>query len=191
MWKLTKGKDFLYEISLQKLKMVYNKEQNVKAKLRLLAAIHRKKGKSIEYICEQLERPKTTIHRWLNNFQNNGLKAKDSIKQRGRLPLLTLKQRASLLKELEHGPPHNPTGLWSTKEVKNLLKRKYGLSFVNQHIWRIIIGLGFSLQRPRKKHYKSASETEITEFKKKLNEKQNITERKDLLWAHKMKPHLV
>jgi transposase len=189
MWKLTKGKEFLPNISLKILQRMYDNEKNAKSKLRLLSAIHRKRGKSIDEIAYLLSKPRRTIHGWLTRFQKRGIDGKDSIKQPGRPATLKLTQRKNLVKDLERGPPHNPTGLWSTKELKELLKRKYHVDFVNQHIWRLLISLGFSMQRPRKRHYQRPSDEEIAQFKKKLNEKQSTTVRKDLLWAHKMKQH--
>ena len=88
---------------------------------------------------------------------------------------------------MERGPPHNSTGLWTTKDVRNLLEKKYGQHYVKQHVWRLLVSLGFSMQRPRKQHYQRASEDELLQFKKKLDEKRSTTVRKDLLWAHKMK----
>ena len=190
MWKLTKGNAFLPKISLKRLQKMYDQEKNAKSKLRLLSAVHRKRGKSIDEITDLLSKPRRTIHGWLTRFQKRGINGKDSIKQSGRPTTLTLIQRKNLVKDLERGPPHNPTGLWSTKELKYLLKRKYSVEFVNQHIWRMLVSLGFSMQRPRKQHYKKPNEEEIAQFKKKRDKKQNITERKDLLWAHKMKQHL-
>ena len=190
MVRLKKGDDFLSKCSKTDFSILYKKEKNAKAKLRLLSAIHRKQGKSIDEIADLLSKPRRTIHGWLIRFQTRGIIAKDSIKQPGRKATLTYQQRLNILKDLERGPPHNPTGLWSTKELKYLLKRKYNVEFVNQHVWRILISLGFSIQRPRKQHYNKPNEDEITKFKKKLDEKQNIIEQKDLLWAHKMKQHL-
>jgi len=187
MWKLTKGNAFLPKISLKRLQKMYDQEKNAKSKLRLLSAVHRKRGKSIDEITDLLSKPRRTIHGWLTRFQKRGINGKDSIKQSGRPTTLTLIQRKNLVKDLERGPPHNPTGLWSTKELKYLLKRKYSVEFVNQHIWRMLVSLGFSMQRPRKQHYKKPSKEEIAKFKKKLDVKQNIIVRKDLLWAHKMK----
>ena len=189
MWKLTKGKEFLPNISLKRLQWMYDKEKNAKSKLRLLSAVHRKRGESIDEIAYLLSKPRRTIHGWLTRFQKRGIGGKDSIKQSGRPATLTLTQRKNLVKDLERGPLYNQTGLWSTKELKNLLKRKYQVEFVNQHIWRLLVSLGFSMQRPRKQHYKKPSKEEIAKFKKKLDKKQNITVRKDLLWAHKMKQH--
>ena len=191
MWKLTKGDKFLPTISLKKLQKMYDKEKSAKSKLRLLTAVHRKRGKSIDEIAYILSKSRRTIHGWLTRFQKRGISGKDSIKQSGRPATLTLTQRKNLVKDLERGPPHNISGLWSTKELRNLLKRKYCVEFVNQHVWRLLVSLGFSMQRPRKRHYQRVSDEEIIQFKKKRDEKQNIIERKDLLWARKMRPHLV
>lgn len=190
MWKLTKGNAFLPNISLKKIQKMYDQEKNAKAKLRLLSAVHRKRGKSIDEIAYLLSKPRRTIHGWLTRFQKRGIDGKDSIKQSGRPATLTFTQRKNLLKDLERGPPHNKTGLWSTKELRYLLKRKYRVEFVNQHIWRLLVSLGFSMQRPRKQHYKKPNTEEIATFKKKLDEKQNTIVQKDLLWARKMKQHL-
>lgn len=187
MWGLSKGEMFLANISLKNLRKFYCEEKNSKAKFRLLAAIHRKKGKSLDDIAMLLEKPRRTVHGWLTRFQQRGISGKDSKKQSGRPPQLTLKQREELVKELERGPAHNRSGLWTTKEVKDLLKKKYNISFVSQHVWRILKSLGFSLQKPRKRHYMSASPEEIKQFKKKQGKKPNTIERKALLWARKMK----
>jgi transposase len=190
MWTLEKGNRFLPDVSLHQLKKLYQSEQKVKPKLRLLCGIHRKKGESIDYIADLLSKPRRTVHGWLVRFKERGISAKDSIKQSGRPPQLTIDQRKDLVKRLERGPPNNPSGLWTTKEVKALIKKKYGLIFVNQHVWRLLDNLGFSLQRPRKRHYKSASTEEIKQFKKKQEQNPDTTEKKVLLWAHKMKQHL-
>lgn len=187
MWNLAKGHDFLPGVSVGRLRVMYDWEKNVKSKLRLLSAIHRKQGKSIDEIAGILSKSRRTVHGWLTRFQKRGIDGKNSIKQTGRPATLTLSQRKNLVKDLERGPPHNRSGLWSTKDVRDLLKRKYHIEFVNQHVWRMLVSLGFSMQRPRKRHYKHPSNEEIAQFKKKLDDKSGITERKDLLWAHKMK----
>jgi transposase len=190
MWTLLKGKYFLPTTSVNQLQKLYDKEKNAKAKLRLLSAVHRKKGKSIDEIAYLLSKSRRTIHGWLVRFQQRGINAKDGIKQSGRPVELTIKQRKKLLKILERGPPHNPSGLWSTKEVRELITKQFKRTYVKQHVWRLLVSVGFSMQRPRKRHYQRPSEKEIALFKKKLDEKQNIIVRKGLLWAHKMKQPL-
>lgn len=187
MWNLSSGKEFLSNVSTRQLKALYDAEQHPKSKLRLLAAVHRRKKKSIDEIAYMLSKPRRTVHGWLTRFVERGIEAKDAQKQTGRPPRLTPTQRRQLVKDLERGPPKNPRGLWSTKEIRDLLKRKYNTEFVPQHLWRLLTSLGFSMQRPRKRHYKAASEEEILKFKKKVDDKPSTTARKDLLWAHKMK----
>jgi hypothetical protein len=48
LWKLPKGDDFLPGVSIQELRRLYRVEKRAKPKLRLLCAIHRKEGKSID-----------------------------------------------------------------------------------------------------------------------------------------------
>lgn len=188
MWNLPKGSDFLPGASVGKLERLYAKEKQAKQKTRLLCAIHRKKGRSMDQIASITSMPRGTVHGCLRKFVERGIAGKDSIKQSGRPPTLTVSQRRKLVKEIEAGPPYNKSGLWTTKEVRDLLKRKYGITFVNQHVWRMLVSMGFSMQRPRKRHYKSASKTEIEAFKKTRSEKRDIIERRDLSWARKMRP---
>ena len=187
MWKLPKGKEFLPGVSQQRLQKLYETELNAKSKIRLLCAIHRKNGKSIDGIAYLLSRNRRTVHSWLVKFSERGIGAKDSKKAPGKIPMLTLKQREKLIKILERGPPHNPSGLWSSKEVRALITKKFKRTYVKQHVWRLLVSLGFTMQRPRKRHFQRASDEEIAQFKKKVDEKPGTTARKDLLWARRMR----
>ncbi len=185
MWSLANGKDFLPDLSLKQLQTMYNQEANAKPKLRLLCAVHRKQRRSIDQIADSLSKPRRTIHGWLTRFQQRGIDGKDSIKQPGRPTELTVKQRITLVKLIERGPPHNRSGLWTTKEVRAMITKKFKRTYVKQHVWRLLVSLGFSMQRPRKRHYQRPSDEELAQFKKKLDEKPNTIVRKDLLWARK------
>lgn len=189
-WNLMKGEEFLPEVPLSEIKRLYKTENKAKPKQRLLCAVHRKEGRSMDYIASALHINRRTVHDTLRRFSERGISAKDAIKQDGRPAMLSIKQRENLINDLEAGPPYNKSGLWTTKEVKEILRKKYGVSFVNQHIWRIIISLGFSMQKPRKKHHMSATNAEMEAFKKTQSKKQDTTERKGLSWAQKMRPHL-
>ena len=187
MWQLPKGRDFLSMVSIQRLQKLYDLETNGKVKIRLLCAIHRKRGESIDEIAYLLSKSRRTVHSWLVRFRDRGIDGKDSWKAPGKIPELTLTQRRDLVRRLERGPPHNPTGLWSTKQVRDLIAKRYGRTYVKQHVWRMLDSLGFSIQRPRKRHYQRPSDDEILDFKKKLGEKHDTTGQGDLLWARKMR----
>lgn len=164
---LNKGVTFLPDISEKRLCALYRNEKQCKPHLRLLVALRRKQGWTLESIATSLELPLMTVHGWLTRLQSRGIEGIYDQKQPGRPSLLTVTQKRNLIKDLERGPPHNNTGLWSTKEVQDLLRKKYHVFFVKQHIWRMLDQLGFSLLRPRKKHHQSADAATIAAFKKK------------------------
>jgi transposase len=180
MWDLPKGDFFLPKVSLKELEYLYATENRAKPKIRLLCAIHRKRGASIDEIADSTSLKRRTVHAILRRFQERGINGKDSIKQTGRPAFLTLKQRKELIKQLEIGPPKNKTGLWSTKEVKEHIYKKYGVTYTNVHVWELLKALGFSLQRPRPRHRKAPDAQEIERFKKKLPGWRAIIENKGL-----------
>ena len=178
MWNLPKGNEFLPKTTLGELETLYAAEKKAKPKTRLLCAIHRKKGASIDDIAEITNQKRATVHTTLRRFQTRGPNAKDAKKQTGRPAFLTIRQRRELVKQLEQGPPQNRTGLWSTKEAKEYIHKKYGVTYTNVHVWELLKALGFSLQRPR--HRKDPDEAEIDRFKKKLPGWRAIIEKKTL-----------
>lgn len=175
MWELKKGKSFLPRTSLETLQDFYSKEQNAKAKLRLLSAIRRKKRDSIDDIARALEKPRRTVHGWLTRFQERGLKAKRDEKRSGRPSFLTKPQLASLRRDLLKGPPHDPAGLWLMRDIKQLLKGKYRVTYCRENVFKTLKRLGLSFQKPRPQHYK-ADKKEQEQFKKKQKSYQHITE---------------
>ncbi len=169
MWDLPKGDEFLPKTQLNELQDLYSQEQRTKPKLRLLCAIHRKKGESIDDIVDATNLGRTTIHDILHRFCKKGITGKDAIKQTGRPSFLTPRQRKSLVRHLEkRGPTGNKGGLWTTKEVREYIRKTYKVKYTHVHVWELLQALGFSVQKPRPRHYKHPDDAEIDKFKKKL-----------------------
>lgn len=179
MWNLEKGENFIPKVSLYRLRKAYNAEDDAKAKVRLLCAIHRKQGESTDSIMRITNLSKSTVHDVLHRFVERGLAGKDAIKQDGRPPKLTVKQRRKLLEMLEHGPLYNKTGLWTTKEVREVIRKEFDVDYTSVHVWELLQATGFSIQTPRPKNYKAPSKWKMTHFKKRLQCWRNITRRKD------------
>lgn len=178
MWDLPKGKDFLPGMELEDLRLMYRLEKKAKPKLRLLYAIHRKEGSSIDDIARFTKSKRRTVHDTLRRFVARGINAKDNKPKDGRPPKLDEKHRKKLLSILEEGPHHNRSGLWTTKEVRELIRKRFGVEYTHSHVWDMLKSAGFSIQKPRMKNYKSASDAEIKRFKKKLLCWQNIIVKK-------------
>ena len=168
MWTLPKGESFLPKVSLKHLQQLYAAEKKAKPKLRLLCAICRKEGDSLDEVTARVSMKRRTVHEILRRFDDRGIEGKDSIKQGGRPCQMTLAQRKELAKKLLRGPPNNKSGLWTTKEVRDFIREKSGVEYASIHTWLILKAGGFSLQRPRNRHYKSAAPKERADFKKRL-----------------------
>lgn len=189
-WNLARGEAFLPHVSLQELKRSMAAETNAKSKLRWLIAIHRKQGKTMDAVAEACAAPKPTVQSVLHRFQDKGKRAAHAVKQDGRPPQLSKRQRLLLAKLLERGNGRAPSRLWTSKEVLALIKKKFGVTYTPQHVWRLLVACGFSLIQPRPRHYKSPSKEEQDAFKKKRGVSRGTTGKKVLLCAARMKPRL-
>ena len=122
------GDQFLPEIGMEKLKELYKKEKNPKARDRLLAYMARKKGDTIDRIAGNLSMGAGTIHDWLAKA-NNSLDSFYDIKRKGPTRRLTEEQLAELKEDLIAGPQENgfESSLWTGKMVAKHVKNKYGV----------------------------------------------------------------
>lgn len=172
---LKKGTAFLPDINKKKLEKLYSLEKNAKAKLRLLAAIQRKEGSSLDDIAYSLKKPKMTIGDWLRRLENDGLNKLYDVKQSGRPPKLSQEQMKKLEKILEESPEKQgiPFLVWTTKLVQYIIAKLFGVDFQLWNVRYIIKKIGFRFKTPRPKNKKANIKAQ-EEFKKKLKMKYNI-----------------
>lgn len=68
----------------------------------------------------------------------------------GRKPRLSEAQKARLGKRLEQGP--QPLGyrtpLWTSERVAHLIREEFGVAYHPGHVWKLLVSLGWSCQRP-------------------------------------------
>ena len=185
-----KGNNFLPKISLNKIERLYHQEKNVKSKIRLQCAILRKEGKTIEEISDVTRKPKTTISDILNRFEKKGIIAKDAIKQKGQPSKLSAKDIKKLDKILSKKPIDIglPFVIWTTKIVKYLIKKKFGVSYVSMQIHRILKKIKFSMQKQRPEHMRANKEIQ-RRFKKNFDEELENLICSDMRSSFWMKAH--
>lgn len=186
---LKKRDEFLVDISVLELKKMYHLEKNAKAKLRLLAALKRKEGNTLEEIASSLQKPKTTIHDWLRGLEDNGIKKLYDIKQSGKPAKLTKQQLDELDKILNDSPQKQglPFTLWTTKLIQYIIIKLFGVKYEVWNIWKIAKKLNFSLKIPRqenRKTNKKLQEKFKAEIKKKFNITLNLDSRSFVLTKH-------
>lgn len=173
---LKKRDEFLVDISVSELKKMYHLENNAKGKLRLLAALKRKDGNTLEEIASSLQKPKTTIHDWLRRFEDGGVKNIYDIKQAGKPAKLTKQQLDELEKILDDSPQKQglPFTLWTTKLVQYIIIKLFDVKYELWNIWKIVRKLNFNLKVPRQENRKVNKKLQ-EKFKIELKKKFNIT----------------
>lgn len=92
---------------------------------------------------------RTTVSQWNAQLQDGGLGALKS-RRRGRPAGLQEAQRRELLRALKRGALAEgfATELWTLPRVGELIKRRFARSYSESQVWRILVALGFSCQRP-------------------------------------------
>ena len=162
--------NFLPKWSLSQLQKSYKKEKNKKVKLRLLCAIHRKKGDTILDISEKVVLAKSTVHDHLKRFENGSKALLYDGTRPGKPPKLSEKQVFSLKQAIENSPKSHgfDTDFWSTALVRCYVKEKYGKTYTMYGTRKLLKRLGFSLQKPRPIHHKGNAEKQA-KYKKNSN----------------------
>lgn len=169
---IKKSEKFLPNISLRELRSLYKHEKKAKAKLRLLAAILRKEGKTLDEICFSLQKAKTTVHDWLKRLEDSGLTKIYDIKKLGKPAKLNSKQRDQLKKILSDKPIKQgiPFAIWTTQLVQYTIHKLFNVSYKIRNIEYLVKKLGFSFQKPRQRHKKASTKAQ-ERFKKNFKER--------------------
>ena len=160
---------------------MYHRERDGKAKIRLLAVIFRKEGKTYDEIGMTLKYPLTTISDWLSLIQLEGISRKSDIKQTGRPKRLTDEQIRKLKPILLKSPEEQnfKFTMWTTKLVIQLIKKLYDVSYKPLQVRRILHRLDLSCQKPRPTH-KKASKKAQEDFKKTSEKESNHIQKMDM-----------
>jgi transposase len=92
---------------------------------------------------------RTTVSTWNEQLQSGGLEALKR-RARGRPSGLEAEQKSELVRLLKAGALAQgfATELWSLRRVGQLIEEKFAHRYSESQVWRILIGLGFSSQRP-------------------------------------------
>jgi transposase len=101
------------------------------------------KGYSYEEIARVLLTDDSTIRRWHNVYQSDGLEAMFQHLYVGSIGKLTLGQQQALSKHLED------TIYMTAKEVCNYVKNKYGVEFTSKGMTKLLHRLEFTYRKPK------------------------------------------
>src|SRR5688572_3525551 len=110
------------------------------------------RGETQAEVARRVGVTRTTVSDWNESLAEGGLEALKR-RPRGRPAGLDAAQRRELLKALTTGALAEglPTELWTLARVGRLIERRFGRRYSESQVWRILVSLGFSCQRPSSK----------------------------------------
>lgn len=109
-------------------------------------------GKSPAEAAEAVGVARQTAYTWKARLDEGGIDALRAMAN-GRPAQLDAKQLAGLRAALLRGAMAQGFGteLWTLKRVRELIRRQYGVTFSEVHVWRLLGALGFSSQKPERR----------------------------------------
>jgi len=109
-----------------------------------------------------------TVVRWVAQYRERGEAALRKAGRAGRKPLLSQKDRQRLEELLLRGPEAlgYETPLWTCPRVAHLIAQEFGVRYHEGHVWKVLVSLGWSPQRPTGRA-RERNEEQIRSWKKK------------------------
>jgi transposase len=137
-------------------------------KRRLEAAGLLDQGCNCSQAARQLKVAPQTVSRWSRQRRALGIAALRKAGRAGRRPLLTETDRKRLEQLLRQGPERlgYETPLWTCPRVAHLIESEFGVRYHEGHVWKVLVSLGWSPQRPVGKA-RERNEEEIRTWRRK------------------------
>ena len=134
---------------------------------RILAAVGRKQGATLDELAERHNVTEKTIRNWLDRFYNQPLEAAPYDDERaGRPPKLSDEAKAAFLADLQQSPEEFGYDRYSWYPVlaHHHLEEEYAVKYSLRHVYRLLDEAGLTYRSARPRHYRVDPEDE-TEFR--------------------------
>ena len=103
-------------------------------------------------IARLLEAPRSRVSFWLQQYETHGWEALLEGHRSGRPPALTAAQLSQLDDLVDSGPVAYgfSSGVWTSPMIARVIAEEFGVSYHAGHVRKLLKGMGFSVQRPRR-----------------------------------------
>lgn len=107
-------------------------------------------GASQSEVARRVQVSHRSVGRWAKAYAEQGRKGLRKAGRAGRKPRLSGEELRRLERSLLQGPEAlgYETPLWTSGRVADLIEREFGVHYHAGHVWRILVRLGWSCQRP-------------------------------------------
>jgi transposase len=119
---------------------------------RLQAVVLNAEGRTSGELATVLKAPRSRVSEWLSRYQEYGLEGVLEGYRSGRPSALTPQQHTQLGDILDSGPVAYglDSGVWTSPMVAWVIAEEFGVQYHPGHVRKLLHGLGFSVQRPRR-----------------------------------------
>jgi transposase len=120
---------------------------------RLLAAKLLQEGKGVREVGRLVGAAPSSVSRWKQELDENGLEALKAKPHPGRPAGLSTEQKKQLEQVLLKGPlaAGFATDLWTLVRVAKVIEREFGVRYHPGHVWYILRDIGWSCQKPERR----------------------------------------
>jgi transposase len=117
---------------------------------RLRAARMFEDGATQADVVHRLGVSRTTASRWWQAWHAEGREGLRAAGRAGRKPRLSAAELARVEQALRAGPGAHgyATDLWTLPRIRDVIEGVTGVRYHEGHVWRVMRGLGWSLQKP-------------------------------------------
>ena len=138
--------------------------------------LEKRRRRAIELLKQGLEKPEvakklkcsvSSVYTWQEQYEQQGEEGLKSKIVQGRPTKLNERQRKKLVKILLQGAVKNgySTELWTTGRIGEVIKQRLKVAYHPKHVWRLLIGMGWSCQKPEKRA-REKNEQEVRNWKR-------------------------
>jgi len=109
----------------------------------------------------------SSVYQWKDRWRKGGTAALQAKPVPGRPPKLSARQQQALVQILVEGPLRHgySTDLWTERRVAEVIAKRFRVRYHPHHMWRLLVGLGWSCQKPQKRA-RERNEAEIAYWKR-------------------------
>lgn len=127
------------------------------------------RGHNQSEIARQLRVVRQSVARWVQQYRVQGKSGLKQAGRAGRKPRLSEQQRGQLEKLLLRGPERlgYETPLWTCPRVAHLIEQEFGVRYHEGHVWKILVSLNWSPQRPEGRA-RERDEKQVQHWNKKV-----------------------
>lgn len=139
-------------VELSALKKEAERDGALRVAKRIHAVLLSHRRHSSGEIAQLLEAPRSKVSLWLQQYEEHGWEALLEGHRSGRPKLLEAAQRNQLADIIDSGPIAYGfmSGVWTSPMIARVIEEEFGVEYHPGHVRKLLKGLGFSVQRPRR-----------------------------------------